>query len=139
MLSEFPYKLPVCNPKPPKPTSDDDAPEEAPTTSDDLEECFLRDSVLLSLEADSAANRVLDASDRIAIAKRENAIDRALLQLLMLACKDEAMGARALEICGLFKQRRTLEMAGKVALKYERTMLAGKIAELRDEMEVEDD
>lgn len=74
------------------------------------------------------------------MASRENKVDRALLQLLMLACKDDGdSGARALEICGLFCQRRTLDMAVKVAVKYERRALADKIGLLRDSMDTEED
>jgi len=72
------------------------------------------------------------------IANRENNIDRALLQLLMMACKEDK-DEKALEICGLFRQKRTLDMAVKVAVKYERTVLAGKIGESRDTMELEED
>ncbi|TGZ83268.1 WD40 repeat-like protein [Ascodesmis nigricans] len=138
MFSEFPFEMPLSNPKP-KPEGSEETSSSEPFTTDDLEQTYLLSSTLLTLQTDSASNRVLDADDRISIAKGENGIDRALLQLLMLACKDEAMGERALEICGLFKQKRTLDMAVKVALKYERTVLAGKIAELRDEMDMEEE
>jgi chromosome transmission fidelity protein 4 len=99
----------------------------------------MRNSVLLSLQQDSAAARVIGSEERLEIVDRENMIDRALLQLLMVACKEEDQGAKALEICGLFTQKRTLDMAVKVAVKYERSVLAGKIGELRDKMEMEED
>ena len=61
----------------------------------------------------------------------------------MLACKDDASagdgGARALEICSLFCQWRTLDMAVKVAVKYERRALADKISLLRDSIDIEED
>lgn len=94
--------------------------------------------MLLALQQDGTAARVTDADERMAMAKRENAIDKALLQLLILECKEEDHGEKALEICGLFRQRRTLDMAIKAAVKYEQAVLAEKIGELRDAMELED-
>jgi len=101
----------------------------------------VRNSILLSLQQDNASARSLTSEERLEIIDRENGIDRALLQLLMMACKEEDQGAKALEICGLFRQKRTLDMAVKVAVKYDRSVLAGKIGELRNslEMEMEED
>ena len=98
----------------------------------------MRHGVLLSLQQDSAEARIIETQEQLDISNRENNIDRALLQLLMMACKEEEQGAKALEICGLFRQRRTLDMAVKVAVKYERSVLASKIGELRDAMDLED-
>ncbi|KAF8544478.1 hypothetical protein BDD12DRAFT_772341 [Trichophaea hybrida] len=131
LLSEFNFKIPLSN-------KSAEEPEQA-TSADALEETYLRHGVLLSLQQDSAAARILNIEERMEISNRENNIDRALLQLLMMACKEEDKGERALEICGLFRQKRTLDMAVKVAVKYERTVLAGKIGELRDSMELEED
>jgi chromosome transmission fidelity protein 4 len=131
LLSEFDFKIPLSN----KPAET----LEEPNSADALEETYMRNSVLLSLKRDSAAARVVDAEERLEIVDRENKIDRALLQLLMMTCKEEEQGAKALEICGLFSQKRTLDMAVKVAVKYERPVLAGKIGELRDKMETEED
>ena len=129
LLSEFDFKLPLTA----KPT----APEAG--SSEALEEQAMREGLLLSLQQDSTAARVLRSEEQVEMSQRENTIDRALLQLLMLTCKEEDHGAKALEVCGLFRQRRTLEIAVKVALKYERTVLARKIGELRDEMEMEEE
>jgi chromosome transmission fidelity protein 4 len=129
LLSEFDFKIPLSN----------SPAEEEPNSANALEETYVRNSVLLSLQQDSAAARVIGSEERLEIVDRENKIDRALLQLLMLACKEEDQGAKALEICGLFTQKRTLDMAVKVAVKYERSVLAGKIGELRDRMEMEED
>ena len=138
LLSEFDLKIPIATTLPAD--GDDDGSEEA------LRESYLRHGVLLSLHQDSAAARPSSADERAEMASRENKVDRALLQLLMLACKDDASasdggdgGARALEICGLFCQRRTLDMAVKVAVKYERRALADKIGLLRDSMDTDED
>ncbi|KAI5796779.1 WD40-repeat-containing domain protein [Pyronema domesticum] len=129
LLSEFPFRLPLTN-IPLK--------EGATSTPEDLEETYLRHSTLLALQHDSAAARVLDVDERVDIANKENSIDRALIQLLMLACKEEDQNEKALEICGLFRQKRSLEMAVKVALKYDKGVLAGKIQEKIGEAMEED-
>lgn len=135
MLSEFDFKIPLVG-KPAETAAE-------PKGTDVLEETYVRNSILLSLQRDSATARTLSAEERMEIVDRENGIDRALLQLLMIACKEEDQGAKALEICGLFRQKRTLDMAVKVAIKYDRSVLAGKIGDLRNKlemaMEMEDD
>ncbi|KAI5852302.1 WD40-repeat-containing domain protein [Tricharina praecox] len=135
LLSEFDFKIPLVG-KPAETAAE-------PKGTDVLEETYVRNSILLSLQRDSATARTLSAEERMEIVDRENGIDRALLQLLMIACKEEDQGAKALEICGLFRQKRTLDMAVKVAIKYDRSVLAGKIGDLRNKlemaMEMEDD
>lgn len=72
-------------------------------------------------------------------AERENAIDKALLQLLAIECRDDH-GEKALELCGLFSRpERTLDLAIKVAMNYHRGVLAGKIGQLREELAMEID
>jgi chromosome transmission fidelity protein 4 len=112
--------------------------EAAPSKTDVLEETFVRESVLLSLQEDYAAHTTTDANDRIEMAKREATIDKTLLQLLASECQDEDRGAKALEICGLFRHRKTLDLAIKVAVRFNKGVLAQKIGELRDQMEVEE-
>jgi len=135
LLSEFDFKIPLTG------KSTETVAE--PNGSDALEETYVRNSILLSLQQDSATARSLTADERMEIVERENGIDRALLQLLMMACKEEDQAAKALEICGLFAQKRTLDMAIKVATKYDRSVLARRIGDLRNslvmEMEMEED
>lgn len=132
LFSEFDFKIPLGIAKPPSTTNAEISP-----SPDGLEENFVRHSVLLSLQEDSAAAMTdLGAEEHLNITNCENNVDRALLQLLMLACKDDDQGAKALEICGLFRQRRTLDMAIKVAIKYGRGVLVDKIERLKgDAME----
>jgi chromosome transmission fidelity protein 4 len=54
-----------------------------------------------------------------------------------MECQDDDRGAKALEICGLFRQKRTLELAVKVAVRYGKLVLAEKIGELRGNMEMD--
>lgn len=99
----------------------------------------MRETVLLTLQRDSAAYTATTGSEEVEITKRKNTIDKTLLQLLGMECQEEDHGARALEICGLFRQPRTLDMAVKVAVRFGRTLLAGKIVELRDQMDMDMD
>lgn len=122
LLSEFDLKIPILA-------------GENSTDRNELEETRLRHDILLSLQKDTAAATAIDVEERVEISNRENNIDRALLQLMMLVCREDGQGAKALDICGLFTQKRTLDMASKVAQKYDHQVLAGKIEELRNEMD----
>ncbi|PWW74830.1 WD40 repeat-like protein [Tuber magnatum] len=135
LLSEFDFKVPLST----NSTTDSTATTTtaAPKT-DVLEETYVRESVLLALQEDFAAHTTTDAQDRLEMSKRANGIDKALLQLLGLECQSEDYGPKALEICGLFRQRRTLELAIKVAIRFNQGVLAEKIGELRDRMKVEE-
>ncbi|RPB00040.1 WD40 repeat-like protein [Choiromyces venosus 120613-1] len=132
LLSEFDFKIPLSTTSTP--------PTDSSTSSktDTLEETYVRESILLTLQEDFAAHATTDAEDRMEMSKRVNAIDKTLLQLLGLECQSEDYGPKALEICGLFRQRRTLELAIKVAVRFNQGVLAEKIGELRDRMEVEE-
>lgn len=135
MLSEFPYHIPISSA--PAPITSSPAPT---TDSDSLEQTIVRDSLLFSLASDAAGSRILDAEERAALAKKESSIDRALLQLLMMVCKEgEESGGKALEICGLFRSPgRSLDLAVKIAVKMERLVLAGKIKGLKENLEEEE-
>ncbi|KAL7270941.1 DNA polymerase alpha accessory factor Mcl1 [Rhizina undulata] len=133
LLSEFDFKVPLSS----KPNAEN--PASATPDAGILEETYVRESVLATLQEDLAGNATISGNDRLEMARRENNIDKTLIQLLMLECKDENRGAKALELCGLFRQKRSLDMAVKVAVKYNRTVLAQKIGELRDRMEMEED
>lgn len=130
LLSEFEFSIPLTS----------TAPEaaEAPK-SDVLEERFVRESVLHSLQEDFAAHTTTTTEEERELARCENVIDKTLLQLVAMECQDDDHGAKALEICGLFRQKRTLELAVKVAVRYGKLVLAEKIGELRSTMETEMD
>lgn len=112
-------------------------PEEEADKVAELEETYLRYNTLLSLQQDRANGRILDSEEQVEIVNRRNNVDRALLQLVIKACIEEDQAAKALEICGLFTQRRSLDLAARAAIKYNRQVLADKIGELRDQMESE--
>ncbi|KAJ6262178.1 hypothetical protein Dda_2983 [Drechslerella dactyloides] len=127
LLSEFDFTMPVSNP-----------PEEDEAKNDPmskLEESFVRESVLLSLAEDLVEHTQATEDETLNVVKRNVVIDKTLLQILALECKDEEKNSKCLEIVGLMKQPRTLAMAVKVAVKYERHALAQKIEEMRNQME----
>lgn len=94
--------------------------------------------MLLSLKEDLISATAATHVEKTELARKEVGLDKILLQMLALECRDEDKGSKALEIVGLMRQSRTLDMAVKVAVKYERTTLAEKISQLRTEMDLDD-
>ena len=75
-------------------------------------------------------------AQRTALARMEVDIDKTLLQMLAVECREgEERGMRALEIVSLMRDRtgRMIEAAGKVAERYGRTVLGEKIREIGEE------
>ncbi|KAH8147278.1 uncharacterized protein LAJ45_08756 [Morchella importuna] len=128
LLSEFEFSIPLTSTAP--------SAAEAPK-SDALEETFVRESVLHSLQEDFAAHTTTTTEEKRELVRCENIIDKTLLQLVAMECQDNDRGAKALEICGLFRQKRTLELAVKVAVRYGKLVLAEKIGELMGNMEMD--
>jgi len=124
LLSEFDFKIPLSSSTS---TSNQSAPHE---------ETLVRETLLLSLLEDLVGRRPATSEEGHAKLTREHAIDRAILQMLAVECRDDR-GEKALELCGLFRDRgKGLELAGRIAVKYGRGVLAGKIAALREEGEM---
>lgn len=139
LLSEFDLKIP-CSMTTSKEGSEDSAITEGPK----LEESFVRSSLMLSLLEDLISSTNATHSQRTELTKREMDVDKALLQLLNVECREgEERGMKALEIVGLMKDRggKMVEAAGKVAGRYGRMVLQEKIGELAERrlMGVEDD
>ncbi|RPB26319.1 WD40 repeat-like protein [Terfezia boudieri ATCC MYA-4762] len=125
LLSEFDFKIPLSSSTS---TSTQSAPHE---------ETLVRESLLLSLLEDLIGARPSTSEEGHARSTREHAIDRAILQMLAVECRDDK-GEKALELCRLFRDRdKGLELAGRIAVKYGRGVLAGKIAALGEEEEME--
>jgi chromosome transmission fidelity protein 4 len=93
-----------------------------------LEERHLRLSILHSLLEDSVSTRS-NAESRLELSRRETEIDRTLLPLIQIACKDEK-ASKALELVRLLRKRASLEYAGKIAVKYGLKNVADKIGEI---------
>ena len=130
LLSEFDFKIPCCNPTPPM-NSEDSAALEGPK----LEESFIRSSLMLSLLEDLVSSTNATHSQRAELGRREVEVDKSLLQLLNVECREgEDRGMKALEIVGLMSDPsgKMIEAAGKVAGRYGRTVLQEKIGELAE-------
>ncbi|RVD88494.1 uncharacterized protein DFL_002677 [Arthrobotrys flagrans] len=127
LLSEFEFRVPVSNPP------DEDQAKNDPIAK--LEESYVRESVLVSLAEDLVDSTRAEEHEKMDVVRRNVSIDKILLQMLVLECKDEEKQSKCLEIVGLMRQPRTLEMAIKVAVKYDRHALAEKIEEMRNQME----
>lgn len=122
-----------------RPAGDEDAEED---DDDDVEAesrrlhqqyllATLRASQLRDLA--EASSRDSTHSQRAALARLELEADKTLLQLLAVECREgEDRGMRALEMVELMRDRtgRMVEAAGKVAERYGRTVLGGKIREV---------
>ena len=93
-----------------------------------LEERHLRLSILHSLLEDSVSSRST-AKSRLELSRRETEIDRTLLPLIQIACKDEK-ASKALELVRLLRKRASLEYAGKIAVKYGLKNVADKVGEI---------
>ncbi|KAB5586068.1 WD40-repeat-containing domain protein [Coniochaeta sp. 2T2.1] len=158
LLSEFDFSIPLSAPaenkekksKPKKTRSDDDlmpdaSESEAESEAEDeveedsettkLTQSFLLKSVQAAQLADQidTASRVQAQGKRSALARLELDIDKCLLQMLAVECREgEERGMRALEIVRLMRDRtgRMVEAAGKVAERYGRSVLGEKIREV---------
>jgi chromosome transmission fidelity protein 4 len=118
LFSEIEFTIP-CHPKP-----GDGGSMSQPT----LEEKHLRLSILHSLLEDSVSSRS-SVEERMELSRKETEIDRTLLPLIQIACKDEK-GSKALELVKLLRKKASLEYAGKIAVKYGLKHVADKIGEI---------
>lgn len=130
LLSEFEFKVPLSSPAP-----RDDAEEGVDTEGPRLEESFVRNSLTLGLLEDLLSATSATHSQRAELARKEIEVDKVLLQLLNVECREgEEKGMKALEVVSLMKDRsgKMLEAAGKVAARYGRFLLEEKIRELAE-------
>lgn len=154
LLSEFDFSVPLTS-GPPKAKSranggdedmDDDHDEEDPFKGADgedeeasesrkLEQQFMLRGIQAAQVQDLVESTSGSHAQRTALARIEIEIDKALLQLLAIECREgEERGMRALEMVELMRDRtgRMVEAAGKVAERYGRTILGEKIREVGD-------
>lgn len=97
-----------------------------------LTQAFLLKTLQASQMADALGGPG-SAGARATLARLELDIDKTLLQLLAVECREgEERGMRALEVVGLMRDRtgRMVEAAGKVAERYGRGILGEKIREV---------
>ena len=131
LLSEFDLKIPISSARP------TDEGEEAAAASEGsrLEESFVRSSLMHSLLHDELEATHSTHTQRTELARRELEVDKMLLQLLNVECREgEERGMKALELVSLMRDSngKMLDAAGKVAARYGRTVLQEKISELAE-------
>lgn len=130
LLSEFDLRIPCSSA-----LGKEDQGDAATMEGSKLEESFVRNSLLLSLLEDLVSSTHATHAQRTELTKREIDVDKALLQLLNVECREgEERGMKALEIVGLMRDRggKMVEAAGKVAGRYGRGVLQEKIGELAE-------
>ncbi|EXJ91497.1 chromosome transmission fidelity protein 4 [Capronia epimyces CBS 606.96] len=131
LLTEFDFHMPVCRGVE---KGEDDEEETNAAAGARLEEAFVRASTLLGLVDDlvQGLGEKATHSQKTEILKREIDVDKILLQLLAVECREgDDRGMKALEIVALLKDRsgKMVEAAAKVAGRWGRTMLEDKIRE----------
>ena len=102
------------------------------TESRALEQSYLLKGLQAAQLADLVDATKSTAGQRAALARLELEIDKTLLQLLAIECREgEERGMRALEAVKLLRDRsgKMVEAAGKIAERYGRTILGDKIRE----------
>lgn len=143
LLSEFDFKIPLST-KAAKGDENEDEEEGSRSDGPQLEESFVRSSIMLSLMEDLVSATTASHAHRTEVARKEIEVDKVLLQLLAVECREgEERGMRALELVGLMRDRggKMIDAAGKVAGRFGRTVLEEKIRELAERrlMGIEDD
>lgn len=131
LLSEFDFQVPVAS------TLAKDSSESEDTAGEGarFEESFVRGNVLLSLFRDLLSSTNATASQRSDLARRELDLDKNLLQMLAIECREgEERGMKALEMVALMTDRngKMLEAAAKIAQRYGRGVLEDKIRDLAE-------
>jgi len=144
LLSEFEFSIPLTSepPSKKKPTPDEMADDELPDVDDSdsetrkLEQQYLLKGIEAAQLQDLADSTRGSHKLRSDLARLELEIDKALLQLLAVECREgEDRGMRALELVELMRDRtgRMIEAAGKVAERYGRAILGEKIREVGEQ------
>ncbi len=147
LLTEFDFNVPVCRQiENAKDDRGDEGEESNVTVANRLEETYVRSSVLLALLDDlvQGLGERASLSQKTGILKKELEVDKILLQLLAVECREgEERGMKALELVGLLKDRsgKMLEAAAKVAGRWGRSVLEDKIREVAERrlMGIEED
>lgn len=131
LLSEFDFQVPVSSNPPKDPESED-----AATDGSRFEETFVRGNILLSLFRDLISSTNATASQRAELARKELEIDKTLLQMLAVECREgEERGMKALELVTMMNDRngKMMEAAAKVAQRYGRGVLEDKIRDMAEQ------
>lgn len=136
LLTEFEFEVPVGRIME-EGAQDEDGNESNAKAGSRLEESFVRSTLLLDLLRDGVDAQGDSASHslRTEVARRELEVDKVLLQLLAVECREgEERGMKALEVVKLMRDRtgRMLEAAGKVAQRWGQDVLEEKVREVAE-------
>lgn len=132
LLSEFDFKIPLTSRHVPEEAENQDNMDSA-NEREQLEEQFVQRSLDTALTTDLVEATSSTFTQRAELARKEVEIDKTLLQLLAVECREgEQRGMKALELVELMRDRtgRIMEAAVKVAERYGRTVLGEKIREV---------
>lgn len=135
LLSEFDFKIPVSSAPRKEANEDLDDDSAARNDSNKFEEALVRGNILLSLFQDLLSSTNATPSQRAELARKELEIDKILLQMLAVECREgEERGMKALELVQMMKDSngKMLEAAVKVAQRYDRGILEDKIRDLAE-------
>lgn len=95
-----------------------------------LEQKYLLETLLYGQEEDLIQTSDVAADVKAAHKYREAMIDKTLLQLVQIACKNDRE-EQALSLVGLLHRSTSLEAASKIALYHQKTTLGERINEVR--------
>lgn len=132
LLSEFDFQVPVSSNPPRDPSESEDAGNDASR----FEETFVRGNILLSLFRDLLSSTNATASQRAELARKELELDKTLLQMLAVECREgEERGMKALELVTMMHDQngKMMEAAAKVAQRYGRGVLEDKIRDIAEQ------
>jgi chromosome transmission fidelity protein 4 len=132
LLSDFDFKIPLTSSRPPV---DENDPDNADVVDEKekLEESYVQKTLHAALMSDLVEATSATHTQRSELARKETEVDKALLQLLMVECREgEERGMKALELVELMRDAsgRMMEAASKVADRYGRGVLGEKIREV---------
>lgn len=135
LLSEFDFRIPISDTPGQDPTDEDGESTSTRNEGARFEESFVRGNILLSLFQDLLASTNATASQRAELARKEVELDKVLLQMLAVECREgEERGMKALELVHMMKDRngKMVEAAVKVAERYGRGVLEDKIRDVAE-------
>ncbi|PLB39189.1 WD40 repeat domain-containing protein [Aspergillus candidus] len=130
LLSEFDFRVPISD-TPGQSLGEDAERNEGPR----FEESFVRGNVMLSLFQDLLSSTNATASQRAELVRKELELDKILLQLLAVECREgEERGMKALELVQMMKDRngKMVEAAVRIAERYGRGVLEDKIRQMAE-------
>lgn len=137
LLSEFDFSIPLTSTPPKEKRSGgedgEDADDVDASESRRLEQAFMLKRIQATQLGDLVDSTSSSHSQRTALSRLEIEIDKTLLQMLAIECREgEERGMRALEMVQLMLDRsgKMIEAAGKVAERYGRAILGEKIREI---------